>query len=215
MVFAARGIARAATPILIYLGDIMQIGLMERVYTEYPAASAGAAAYGTRAPAQASAGAAGVLPSYDTLQISGYYPGADGLKPAGGEPFGMDGFSIGRAGAASPTAAAECATCASRRYQDGSDDASVSFQTPTKLSPGAAASAVMSHEMEHVTNEQAYAARENREILYQSVVIHRDICPECGTVYVAGGETKTVSRGKAERAYGDSMKIANKAAQNA
>ncbi|PKM65612.1 MAG: hypothetical protein CVU95_14885 [Firmicutes bacterium HGW-Firmicutes-2] len=92
--------------------------------------------------------------------------------------------------------AVECATCASRTYQDKSDDASVSFQTPTHLSPTQAASAVISHEMEHVSNEQADAKEEGKEIIAQSVQIFQSICPECGISYVSGGLTKTTTVGK-------------------
>ncbi len=88
-----------------------------------------------------------------------------------------------------------CETCENRKYQDGSDDPSVSFQTPTKLSPGQASSMVRSHEYEHVRNEKASAHREGREVIYQSVVIHGSICPDCGKPYVSGGETKTVTKG--------------------
>ncbi|MBQ7981142.1 MAG: hypothetical protein IJ305_05980, partial [Oscillospiraceae bacterium] len=48
----------------------------------------------------------------------------------------------------------ECKTCENRRYQDGSDDMGVSFQTPTKVDPKAAAAKVKSHEMEHVGRNQ-------------------------------------------------------------
>lgn len=88
----------------------------------------------------------------------------------------------------------ECQTCNNRTYQDGSDDMSVSYKNPTKIAPEQAASAVRSHEQEHVTNEQADAKREGREIISQSVTIHTSICPECGDVYVSGGTTRTTSR---------------------
>jgi len=91
-----------------------------------------------------------------------------------------------------------CHTCENRRYVDGSDDASVSFQTPTKISPSMAAMAVASHEQEHVRNEQARADRDDREIVSQTVTLTYDTCPECGKQYVSGGSTKTTSRGKAE-----------------
>ncbi|VDN46815.1 conserved protein of unknown function [Petrocella atlantisensis] len=90
----------------------------------------------------------------------------------------------------------ECTTCASRTYQDQSDDASVSFQAPTQLSPSQAASAVVSHEMEHVSNEQADAKQEGKEVIAQSVQIFHSICPECGISYVSGGLTKTTTIGK-------------------
>jgi len=88
----------------------------------------------------------------------------------------------------------ECQTCASRRYMDQSDDGSVSFQTPTHISPQQSHAAVAAHEQEHVTNENAKAERENREVVSSSVSIHYAICPECGVRYAAGGETKTVTK---------------------
>ena len=91
-----------------------------------------------------------------------------------------------------------CRTCAKRRYQDGSNDPSVSFKTPTKVSPDRAAAAVRNHEMQHVFHEQANAKREGREVVSQSVVYHTGICPECHRVYVAGGQTRTVTRAKRE-----------------
>ncbi len=88
----------------------------------------------------------------------------------------------------------ECQTCANRQYQDESDDPSVSMQSPTKLNSKAAAGAVRKHEYEHVNNEQARADRDGREVVSQSVRLHTDICPECGKVYVSGGETRTTTR---------------------
>ena len=91
----------------------------------------------------------------------------------------------------------ECQTCENRRYQDGSDDPGVSFKNASKIS-GNVEAAVRGHEQEHVSRNQAEAEREGREIVYQSVVIKHAICPECGTTYVAGGETTTVTRAKHE-----------------
>ena len=51
----------------------------------------------------------------------------------------------------------ECQTCERRKYQDGSDDMGVSFQTPTHIAPEEAPAAVRGHEMEHVYREQAKA----------------------------------------------------------
>lgn len=92
----------------------------------------------------------------------------------------------------------ECRTCERRKYQDGSDDPGVSFKTPTRIAPEAAASAVRGHEMEHVVRERASAAREGREVVSQSVTLHSGICPECGDVYVSGGTTRTITAQKAE-----------------
>lgn len=87
-----------------------------------------------------------------------------------------------------------CETCEKRKYQDGSDDPSVSFQTPTRIDPDTAAAAVRGHEMEHVFHEQAKAEREDRKVVSQSVMLHTGICPECGKVYVSGGTTRTVTK---------------------
>lgn len=86
----------------------------------------------------------------------------------------------------------ECSTCENRKYQDVSDDSSVSFQTPTKINPDSAEAAVRSHENEHVTANQAKAAADGNEIVSQSVSIQHAVCPECGDNVVTGGLTKTV-----------------------
>ena len=90
----------------------------------------------------------------------------------------------------------ECATCASRTYVDGSDDPGVSFKSPGKISPEASFSMVSSHEQEHVSNEQANALAEDREVVAQSVQIFMSVCPECGKAYASGGVTKTTTAGK-------------------
>ena len=95
----------------------------------------------------------------------------------------------------------ECQTCKNRKYQDGSDDSGVSYQTPTHISKGAAASAVRGHENEHVVREQAKAKREGKEVVSQSVQIHTSICPECGDVYVSGGTTRTTTSEKVQNRY--------------
>lgn len=94
----------------------------------------------------------------------------------------------------------QCETCENRKYQDGSDDPGVSFQTPTKLSPDQAATAVRGHEMEHVSREQDKARQTGREVVSQAVSIHTDICPECHRVYVSGGTTRTVTRNASDLA---------------
>lgn len=87
----------------------------------------------------------------------------------------------------------ECSTCARRRYQDGSDDPSVSFQTPTHVSPGQAEVMVRVHEQEHVQHERTKAAREGKQV-ETHVSIHYSICPECGRVYCSGGTTHVTTR---------------------
>jgi len=91
-----------------------------------------------------------------------------------------------------------CQTCENRRYVDRSDDASVSYQTPSKISPNMSAAAVAMHENEHVRNEQANAQRDGREIISQTVTLIYDSCPECGKHYVSGGTTKTTSVSKSD-----------------
>lgn len=86
-----------------------------------------------------------------------------------------------------------CQTCEERKYQDGSDDAGVSFKTPTRIDPSQVASAVRGHEMEHVYREQAKAEREDRKVVSQTVTLHTAICPECGKVYISGGTTRTAT----------------------
>ena len=108
-------------------------------------------------------------------------------------------MSVSEAINAATLNALECATCDSRRYQDVSDDPSVSFQTPTHISPGQSASAVAAHEAEHVASERARAKQEGREIVSQTVRLTTAICPECGIIYVSGGETRTISREKVDR----------------
>ena len=84
----------------------------------------------------------------------------------------------------------KCQTCKNRKYQDGSDEM-VSFKSPSHISPNAAAAAVMGHEQEHVSNAFKKAATDGGKVLQASVNLKTAICPECGTSYVAGGETTT------------------------
>lgn len=90
-------------------------------------------------------------------------------------------------------APAECQTCQNRKYVDQSNDGSVSFQSPTQVSPEAAVSAVSAHEMEHLSNEQDNAARDGRKVVSQSITLHTSVCPECGRIYVSGGEARTTT----------------------
>lgn len=99
--------------------------------------------------------------------------------------------STGKPGTVAP---GECETCRNREYVDVSNDATVSFQTPTRMSPGTAEGMVRAHEQEHVTNEQARAADKGSRVVAQNVAIRYAICPECGRSYVAGGTTTTVTK---------------------
>ena len=87
----------------------------------------------------------------------------------------------------------ECQTCKNRKYVDSSDDPSVSYQSPTHIGPGQAASSVISHEHEHVSHEQARAEKEDRKVVSQTVSLSMSACPECGRMYVSGGVTHTVT----------------------
>lgn len=88
----------------------------------------------------------------------------------------------------------ECQTCKRRRYTDRSSDPTVTFQTPTSLSPDQAATAVRAHEQQHVVHEQARARENGERVVAQSVAIHSAICPECGRSYVSGGTTTTTTK---------------------
>ncbi|MCL2185420.1 MAG: hypothetical protein FWB86_06165 [Treponema sp.] len=87
-----------------------------------------------------------------------------------------------------------CQTCKDRKYVDVSNDPSVSFQTPQAINSSQSFSMVRAHEYEHVTNEQAKAQKEDRKVVSQTVSLSMSICPECGTAYVSGGVTRTVTK---------------------
>ena len=87
----------------------------------------------------------------------------------------------------------DCTTCASRTYQDGSNDPGVSFKTPTKIAPEASFAQVAGHEREHVSRNAAKASSEGKESV-STVRIFTATCPECGKTYAAGGETTTTTR---------------------
>lgn len=99
----------------------------------------------------------------------------------------------------------QCATCANRKYQDGSDEM-VSFKAPAHISPEGSAAAVMSHEREHVANAYGKASKNNGKVLQASVSIHTSICPECGRSYVSGGTTSTMISYQEDNPYGKNAK---------
>lgn len=86
---------------------------------------------------------------------------------------------------------AECQTCKSRKYMDRSNDANVSFQSPTHVSPEASFSLVSAHESEHVANAVSKGSQEGNRLISASVTLKMDVCPECGSPYVAGGTTRS------------------------
>ncbi len=101
----------------------------------------------------------------------------------------------------------KCQTCANRKYQDGSNEADVSFKAASHVAPEAAASAVRSHEQMHVTNAYQKAEQKDGKVINASVSIHTSICPECGKTYVSGGTTKTtIKYGNEENPYQKNLK---------
>ncbi len=138
-----------------------------------------------------------LLPGAPGQKESGL-PGVNaGEKAAEGVSGGEDAVpGVPETGAKSAQEVAEegeCQTCENRKYQDGSDDPGVSFKNPTGVSPEMASSAVRGHENEHVVRERAKAEREGRKVVSQSVTYKTAVCPECGKVYVSGGETRTTT----------------------
>ena len=105
-----------------------------------------------------------------------------------------------------------CRECAERRYQDGSNDMGVSFQTPTNVAPEAAASLVRAHEQEHVSRSHAEGREKNMNVT-TSVTVHTSICPECKKIYVSGGTTYTrmTPRAEAIDAYKRQMELSRSA----
>ncbi len=108
---------------------------------------------------------------------------------------GRDGIAAGEDKAADKTgrlsSQEECQTCKNRKYQDGSDE-NVSFKSAAHISPEAAGARVAAHEAEHVANAYTKAAEKDGKVINASVSLQTAICPECGRVYVAGGETRTM-----------------------
>ena len=65
----------------------------------------------------------------------------------------------------------ECETCANREYKDGSDEVNVSFKSAAHIDPSAAATKVMAHEQEHVSNANRKAASKDGEVLNATVTL--------------------------------------------
>ena len=153
--------------------DLPGTGSKEAVQAELPGSSTEEAAV--------QAGLPGTAAQADTTPAAGSQE--DAPKVAG----------MGTENAQKTSEEAECKTCQERKYQDGSNDPGVSFKTPTHIGPDQSASAVRGHEMEHVVRERAKAQSEGRRVISQSVSMQTGICPECGSVYVAGGVTRTTT----------------------
>jgi hypothetical protein len=93
-----------------------------------------------------------------------------------------------------------CQTCASRKYQDGSDE-NVSFKSPTHISPQASGGSVRAHESEHVSNAYSKAAKSDGQVVCVSVSVQTAICPECGRSYTSGGVTNSTIKYNEENPY--------------
>ena len=87
-----------------------------------------------------------------------------------------------------------CSTCENRKYVDGSNENDVSCQTPTKIKPEVAFSAVSTHERQHVANAVAKGSKPGAKLISATVSLKMGVCPECGRTYVAGGLTQTQIR---------------------
>ncbi|MDD6037220.1 MAG: hypothetical protein PUD20_00230 [bacterium] len=108
-----------------------------------------------------------------------------------GNQYGAYNAYSSQAASSKPSTPSECETCKKRKYQDGSNEADVSFKAPGHISPQASASVVRAHEQQHVANAYEKAATGGGEVRNVSVALHTAICPECHTTYVAGGTTRT------------------------
>ena len=162
-------------------------------------------------------GIGGLFPVYSAMPVTpvrsvgGTNPQSDGVAAAVAgvgsatgvqRPGSVDstGHKIDATGKPEPTkqdkrvGKAECETCKNRKYVDGSNDPGVSFKSPAHIDPSAAAGRVMGHEQEHVAHARAEGSKENKELVSVSVTLHTSVCPECGRVYVSGGETNTTMR---------------------
>lgn len=137
----------------------------------------------------------GAISGYNGYSSLGLYTGASSSALSGSDDSSAPS-SIKNPGesqvknAGRKSSPAECETCKNRKYQDGSDEM-VSFKSPAHISPSASASAVRSHEQEHVSNAYKKAAEDNGKVIKANVTIQTAICPECGRSYVAGGQTST------------------------
>ena len=185
----ARGIAYAI-PFLRKGMDPVELSVRMRMQYMDPSQGKKAAADKAAPGIAGENGAGQVMPGAAEQSAAGLGQEKAGQSASG---LGQTEAEQSAAGVQGVSGEKECQTCKERKYQDGSDDPGVSYQTPTHISPEQAASAVRGHEMEHVVREQASAEREGRRVVSQSVTMHTAICPECGRVYVSGGTTRTTT----------------------
>lgn len=142
--------------------------------------------------------------SYNGFSVyNGMSRGTSGMSAAGCADAGLSNAEIRNL---KKTGAIECETCKNRRYQDGSDEADVSFKSPGHISPGNSAARVMSHEQEHVANAYEKAEKKNGRVVAANVKLQTAVCPECGRSYVAGGQTSTMIKYNESNPYGRAAK---------
>ena len=172
----------------------MSIGIETQIYSGLQNSQSSAGyAYNPYRPVDASGKPSAV--NYDGSTPSHMTGGADGS--AKDNRHDRLELSADYKASASPAKEADdgkCETCEERKYQDESNDSSVSYQNPTNIAPQAVAGAVRAHEAQHVAHNNAKAAKEGREVVSSTVTIKTGICPECGKIYVSGGNTRTVTR---------------------
>lgn len=109
------------------------------------------------------------------------------------------------------TKSSECQTCKSRKYVDQSGDSNVSFKTPAHISPQDSYGKVAAHESQHVANARSEGGKPGAQLLSASVSLKMELCPECGSPYVAGGETRTVLKYEVDNPYEKERKKAEEA----
>ena len=142
---------------------------------------------------------------YPNLDLNTYYgPSTGAVNDAMGVDKENGERGIEKSG--KTQGATECQTCKNRKYKDGSDEM-VSFKSASHISPEAASTRVMAHEMEHVSNAYAKAEQNNGKVIQASVSLKTSVCPECGRVYVSGGVTNTkISYSNEEQPYQKQLK---------
>ncbi len=139
-------------------------------------------------------GGIGGYAGYGSMMTGAYQPGgSDDAAASANGTIVTDGNGVGPEHQIKPgkkSSPAECETCKNRKYQDGSDEM-VSFKAPGHIDPNNAASVVLSHEHEHVSNAYNKAKNNNGHVERATVQLKTDICPECGRSYISGGVTNT------------------------
>lgn len=121
--------------------------------------------------------------------------------------YGASEQGFGTEGAEKVDKSQECQTCKNRKYVDGSDEGNVSFKTPGHIDPKNSAAAVTAHEKMHVANAQKEGSKENAKLLSATVSLKTAVCPECGSTYVSGGETRTMIQYSENNPYEKNKKL--------